>query len=208
MRPEERTISAAGNMKRAGLFALIILAAGAATAAAAGNHSSAPSAARCGGLTWRLKTFSDLRRRLVSTKPQTTTIASIRDRRGPGRPPTRRSTAFQLHTWEVPAQVTSFKLDATGSVRLVLFDDPVYINAVIPSPGCLSARSLHRADITAAWHLFVDKCGRATSNWQSLGAIFFVRGIGFWGPKGPSRGAAPNGAELHPVTGLRIVAGC
>jgi hypothetical protein len=205
---EKRTISAARNMKHVGLFALIILAAGAATAVAAGNHSSAPSAGRCGGLTWRLKTFSDARRGLVNSTPQQTTIASIRERRGPNRPPTRRSTAFQLHTWEVPAQVTSFKLDATGSVRLVLFDEPAYINAVIPSPSCLSARSRNRAAITAAWHLFVDTCGRATSNWQSLGAIFFVRGIGFWGPKSPSRGGAPNGAELHPVTGLRIVAGC
>jgi hypothetical protein len=195
-------------MKRLGLFALMVLAAGAATAAAAGNHASAPSAVRCGGLTWRLKTFSDSRRALVDSTPQQTTIGSIRDRRGPGRPPTRRSTSFQLHTWEVPAQVTLFKLDATGSVRLMLYDHESYINAVIPSPSCLSARSRNRAAITAAWHFFVDKCGRATSTWQSLGAIFFVRGIGFWGPKGSSRGGAPNGAELHPVTGLRIVAGC
>jgi hypothetical protein len=195
-------------MKRLGFFALMVLAAGAATAAAAGNHSSTPSAARCGGLTWRLKTFSDARRGLVDSTAQQTTIGSIRERRGPGRPPTRRSTAFQLHAWEVPAQVTSFKLDATGSVRLVLYDHESYINAVIPSPSCLSARSRNRAEIAAAWQLFVGKCGKATSTWQSLGAIFFVRGIGFWGAKGPSRGGAPNGAELHPVTGLRIVAGC
>jgi hypothetical protein len=120
----------------------------------------------------------------------------------------RRTTPFQLQAWEVPAQVTSFRLDATGSVRLVLYDNATYINAVIPSPSCLSARSRQRADIAAAWHLFVGKCGKATSSWQPLGAIFFVRGIGFWGSKGSSRGSAPNGAELHPVTGLRIVAGC
>ena len=195
-------------MKRFGFFALILLAAGAATAAAASNHSSAPSAAQCGGLTWRLKTFSDLRRTRVNDTAQQTTIAWIHERRGPGRPPQRRSTPFQLQTWEVPAQVTSYRLDATGSVRLVLYDHSAYINAVIPSPTCLSGKSRDRAAISAAWHLFVDKCGKATSNWQSLGAIFFVSGVGFWGPKGVSRGGAPNGAELHPVTGLRIVAGC
>jgi hypothetical protein len=194
-------------MKRTGVFALILLAAGAAAAAAAGTHSDAPSAARCGGLTWRLKTFSDKQRKQVDVKPEVTTIGAIRVRRGPGRSPTRRSTPYQLHTWEVPAQITSFRLDATGSVRLVLYDDNAYLNAVIPSPGCLSARTRERADIVAAWRLFA-KCAKATSSWQSLGAIFFVRGVGFWGPRVVQRGGALNGAELHPVTGLRIVAGC
>ena len=195
-------------MKRCGFFALILLAAGAATAAAEGNHSSAPSAAKCGGLTWRLKTFSDLRRERVNDTPKGTTIAGIHQRHGPGHPPHIRSTPFQLQSWEVPAQVTSYKLDATGSVRLVLYDDGAYINAVIPSPTCLSARSRDRAAITTTWREFMDKCGKATENWQPLGAILFVSGLGFWGPKGVSRGGAPNGAELHPVTGLRIVAGC
>lgn len=195
-------------MKRTGIFALLFLAAGAAAAAAAGTHASAPSAARCGGLTWRLKTFSDPQRLQVDVTPETTTIDSIRERHGPGRPLRRRTTAFQLHMWEVPAQVTRFKLDSTGSVRLELYDHNAYINAVIPSPTCLSAKSRLRKDILAAWRI-IDKCGTATSNWESLGTIFFVRGVGFWGAKSPtSRGSAPNGAELHPVTGLRIVAGC
>jgi hypothetical protein len=194
-------------MKRTGALALIFLAAGAAAAAAAGTRSAAPSAARCGGLTWQLKTFSDRQRMRVDVAKQVTTIGAIRDRKGPGRPPTRRVTSYQLHTWEVPAQITSFRLDDTGSVRLVLYDHNAYLNAVIPSPGCLSARTRQRADIVAAWRLFT-KCAKASTSWQSLGAIFFVRGVGFWGPKVVERGGAPNGAELHPVTGLRVVAGC
>src|SRR3954471_3607923 len=99
-------------MKRAGFFALIFLAAaGTAAATAAGRHSAAPSAARCGGTLWRLKTFSDPQRRRVGLAPQATTIGAIRERQGPGRPPTRRTTAFQLHTWELPAQITSFKAE-------------------------------------------------------------------------------------------------
>jgi hypothetical protein len=195
-------------MKRAAFIALILLAAGAAAATAAGKRSTAPSAAHCGGLTWRLKTLSDARRTKVALSPQLTTIGAIRDRKGPARPPTRRTTDFQLRTWEAPAQITSFRLDDTGSVRLVLFDNGSYMNAVIPSPTCLSPRTRDRANIAAAWHVFVDKCGKATTSWQSLGAIFFVRGVGFWGPRASSRGGAPNGAELHPVTSLRIVAGC
>jgi hypothetical protein len=195
-------------MKRAGIFALLFLAAGAAGAAAAGTHTNAPSSARCGGVTWRLKTFSDPQRKQVHVSPDSTTIGSIRQRRGPGRPPLRRTTAFQFHTWEIPAQVTRVKLDTDGSVRLELYDDNAYINAIIPAPTCLSAKSRLRKDIVAAWHT-IDNCAKPTANWQTFGAIFFVRGVGFWGAKNQtSRGTAPNGAELHPVVGLRIVAGC
>jgi hypothetical protein len=196
-------------MKSAGIFALIFLAAAGTAAATAGQrHSAAPSAARCGGPLWRLKTFSDPQRRRVDLAPQQTTIAAIRERKGPGQPPTRRATPFQLHTWEVPAQITSYKLEATGAIRLVLFDNGAYMNAVIPAPSCLSARTRERAEVIATWLAFVARCGKGTSSWQSLGAIFFVRGVGFWSQKRQLRGAAPNGAELHPVTGLRIVVSC
>jgi hypothetical protein len=196
-------------MKRVGVFALIFLAAaGTAAATAGGRHSAAPSAARCGGPLWLLKTLSDPQRAKVDLVPQQTTVASIRERKGPGKPPTHRTTAFQRQTWEVPAQITSFKLEATGALRLVLFDHGAYMNAVIPAPSCLSARSRDRAEVIAAWQAFVAKCGKGTSTWQSLGAIFFVRGIGFWSQKRQLRGAAPNGAELHPVTGLRVVVSC
>jgi len=195
-------------MKRAGVFALIFLAAGAAAATAAGRHTSAPNASRCGGNLWRLKTLSDQDRSKVALDPQSTTIGAIRDRKGPGRVPTRRITAFQLHVWEVPGQVTSFRLDPTVAIRLQLFDDGAYLDAVIPAPSCLPGTTRDRADIAAAWHAFTSKCGRATSNWQSFGAILAVRGVGFWSGNHPLRGAAPNGAELHPVIGLRVVAGC
>jgi hypothetical protein len=195
-------------MKRVGVFALFFLAAGVAVAAAAGTHASAPSAARCGGLTWRLKTFSDPQRLKVNDAAQTTTIGDIRARRGPGRPLVRRSTPFQLEAWEVPAQITKFKLDPTGSVRLVLYDHESYMNAVIPSPTCLTRKTRDRDEIEAAWRLFVTKCGKPDGSWKSFGGVLFVRGIGFWTTKRPLRGTATNGAELHPVTGLRIVAGC
>jgi hypothetical protein len=195
-------------MKRAGVFALIFLAAGAAAATAAGRHSSAPSASRCGGALWQLKTLSDPARGKVELTPQPTTIGAIRERKGPGRVSRQRTTPFQLHTWEVPAQVTSFRLDPTGSIRLQLYDHEAYLDAVIPSPSCLSAKTRDRGDIVASWRFFISKCGKATGSWQSLGAIFFVRGVGFWSGNHPLRGAAPNGAELHPVVGLRAVSGC
>jgi hypothetical protein len=195
-------------MKRVGVLALIFLAAGAVAATAAGRHSAAPNAARCGGQLWRLKTFSDRDRQKVDLNPQQTTLAAIRQRHGPGRPPTRRTTQFQLHVWEVAAQITSFKLEATGALRLILYDHEAYLNAVIPAPSCLPPETRDRAAIVSAWRDFAERCGKGTTTWQSLGAILSVRGVGFWSQRGPRRGAAPNGAELHPVTGFRVVAGC
>jgi hypothetical protein len=195
-------------MKRLGTFALIFLAAGAAAAAAAGTHLSAPSAARCGGSTWRLKTFSDPQRRQVDVGTQLTKLHDILARHGPGRELIGRATPFQRQVWGVYAQITKYKLDSTGSVRLVLYDDNYYMNAVIPSPDCLSSKTRNRADIAAAWRLFTTKCGSPSATWQSFGGILFVRGIGFWTKKQPLRGTAPNGAELNPVTGLQVVAGC
>lgn len=195
-------------MKRAGIFALIFLAAGAAAAAAAGTHLSAPTAARCGGSTWKLKTFSDIQRRQVDVKAESTTLGEILGRRGPGRAVDRRRTPFQLHVWGVYAQITKYRLDPNGSVRLVLYDDNSYMNAVIPSPTCLSRRTRDRAAIEAAWRFFVTKCGRPDADWQSFGGILLIRGIGYWSNRQKLRGTAPNGAELHPVTGLQVIVGC
>jgi hypothetical protein len=155
-----------------------------------------------------LKTFSDSQRRQVDLRAASTTLHDILARRGPGRTLVRRRTPFQRQVWGVYAQITKYKMDSTGSVRLVLYDDNAYMNAVIPSPTCLSSKTRDRADIVAAWRLFVTKCGRPGPNWQPFGGVLYVRGIGFWTRKQQERGTAPNGAELHPVTGLQVVVGC
>jgi hypothetical protein len=199
-------------MKRLGVFALLLLAAGAASAVAAGKHSAAPSAARCGGETWRLKTFSDVQRKAVALVPKSTTIGDILQRPYPRPVPRKRRTPFQRQNWEVVAQVTSFRLEDAG-LRLILFDQRAatggaYVNAVIPAPSCLSKHSRARTAMNSAWNTFVTKCTRPTREWQSLGAVVYVSGVGLWTERRGERGAAPNGAELYPVTSLRIVVGC
>ncbi len=194
-------------MKRAGLIALLLAAATSAAAAVASRDAATPSPARCGGTLWRLKTFSDPSRGSVRLTPMTTTIAAIAAQPFPRPVPTRRRTPFQKQTWEVVAQVTQYRLH-DGGVQLVLFDAGSYLNAVIPLPSCLSSGTRARADIAATWKTFTARCGRATLDWQPLGAIVYARGIGFWSPRGTAQGSARNGAELHPVTGFRIVAGC
>jgi len=193
-------------VKRVGPIALLFLATAAAAATAAGHESASPSADRCGGQLWRMKTLSDPGRRSVRLGPVATTIRAIGERPYPRPIPRSRRTPFQRQTWEVVAQVTRFRLE-TGGLRLESFDAGSYLHAVIPSPSCLSPATRARSEIALAWKL-ITTCARPTRDWQSLGAIAYVRGVGFWSQRGTRRGAARNGAELHPVTGLRIVVGC
>jgi hypothetical protein len=195
-------------MKLAAPTALVLLAATAFAAAAAGRDAGGPTAARCGGELWRLKTLSDPGRKAVQLEPKSTTIAAINERPFPHPLPKTRRTAFQRHTWQVVAQITKYRAE-TGGIRLELYDNQSYLNAVIPTPDCLSNVTRAREDIVSAFKLFSAECGHPTArDWQSLGAIVYVRGVGFWSQRRSLRGAARNGAELHPVTGLRIVAGC
>jgi hypothetical protein len=195
-------------MNRVAPIALVLLAATAFAAAAAGRDSSGPTASRCGGELWRLKTLSDSARQAVVLNPTGTTIAAIGERPFPRPLPRLRQTAFQKHAWQVVAQITKYRVESDG-VRLELYDHESYLNAVIPTPDCLSNATRARNDMAVAFKLFTGRCGHpATSDWQSLGAIVYVRGVGFWSQRRSLRGAARNGAELHPVTGLRIVAGC
>ena len=194
-------------MKQAGLIAALLIAATTAVATAYGHTAARPTSALCGGSLWQLKTLSDPGRASVRLASTSTTIGAIGERPYPRPVPTKRRTAFQRQTWEVVAQLTAYRLEA-GGVRLVLFDADSYMNAVIPLPGCLSARTRARDQIGAAWTQFSVDCARPKTEWQSLGAIIYIRGVGFWSQRRGLRGAAPNGAELHPVTGFRIVAGC
>jgi hypothetical protein len=196
------------TMKRAALIALLLFSVAAiAATAATGRATSESQASRCGGILWRLKTLSDPRRMAVRLAPKLTKIASIHERPYPRPIPRKRRTPFQLQTWEVVAQVTAFRQE-DGQLRLILYDANAYLQAVIPTPTCLDSKTRARKEIASTWKRFVTDCGAPTREWQPSGAIVYIEGVGFWGARGVRRGSAPNGAELHPVTGFRIVAGC
>jgi hypothetical protein len=194
-------------MRRIGLIALF-LAVAAMAAAVAPTAALRPSAQACGGILWRLKTFSDLQRARVQTAPRITTIAELGRRAFPSPLPRARRTKFQRQTYEVIASITEYRLDG-NELRLVLYDNNTYMNAVVPAPGCLSRTTRKRDAIEAVWSAFFGSCGRPLRSWQPQGVVAYVSGVGFWSSRFKQRRhAAPNGAELHPVTGLRVVAGC
>jgi hypothetical protein len=194
-------------MKRAALIAMLLFALAAiAATTATGRPAADPRAEQCGGILWRLKTLSDPARMAVQLDPKPTTIEAIRARPYPRPIPRKRRTPFQKQTWKVIGQVTAFKLD--GGLRLILYDANAYVQAVIPTPNCLGKSTRARKEIAAAWKSFVSDCGEPTRDWQPSGAIVSLKGVGFWSQRRERRGAAPNGAELHPVTGFRVIAGC
>jgi hypothetical protein len=194
-------------VKSAGLIGVVVLAASIGAVAAFARAQRVPTPTHCGGELWRLKTFSDPGRKSVALAPKTTTIGAIVAKPYPRPVPKKRRTAFQRQNWEVIGQVTAFRLEDAG-LRLILYDDPAYVNAVIPVPSCLSRVSRARTAINDAWNTFVTRCTKPTRDWQPLGAVVAVRGVGLWSERHGERGAAPNGAELYPVTGFRVVAGC
>jgi hypothetical protein len=201
------TLLAAKLMKRIGILVLVVALAGLA-ATVASQAAFRPGAKACGGVLWRMKTFSDRQRNLVRVNPRGTTIEDLSTRPYPTPLPRTRSTKLQRQTYTVVAQITEYRMDG-NELRLVLFDHGAYMNAVIPAPGCLTRATRERAQIVDAWQTFVSRCGRPMAAWQPQGAVVYVTGVGFWSSRfKPRRGAARNGAELHPVTGFRSVAGC
>ena len=163
---------------------------------------------QCQGTTERLKTLSDPERNRVRLRPRQTTIGALDKPAAPHPTPRRRRTAYQRQAWKVVAQITQFRLLPDGSIELVLYDANSYVRAGMPSPKCLSSSARARRAVLAARARFVARCGDPKPAMQDLGAVVNVSGVGFWSSRHLRSQAAPNGAELQPVTSLRLIVGC
>ena len=140
--------------------------------------------------------------------PRQTTIGALNKPAAPHPTPRRRRTAYQRQAWKVVAQITQFRLMPDGSIELILFDAGSYVRAGLPSPKCLTRSSRARRAILATRARFVARCGDPKPGWQDLGAVGYITGVGFWSSRHLTSQAAPNGAELQPVTSLRLIVGC
>jgi hypothetical protein len=171
------------------------------------GHASAMQSA-CGVELWSLKTLSDPQRNLVNLHPRSTSVRTINALPRPYPTPRTRNTVYERRAWRIKAQIVEFKLEGDSDIHLILFWGGRYMIAEMPSAACLPKRTRDRRAIVAARVGFVRRCGFPTSDWQSLGAVAYVSGVGFWDVPHGQTGRARNYAELHPVTALRIVAGC
>jgi hypothetical protein len=177
-----------------------VVLAGAALALTASTATAERTTVPCEPDGLGLKTLSDPQRNLVRLRPKATTIAAINGLARPRATPTTRATGFQRHVWRVRAQIVEYRLEADGEIDLALYDGKQsYLTATMPHPRCLSARTRAREAIVRARALLEGLCGPARPGWRDLGAVAVLDGVGYWGPQH---------AELRPVTGLRLVAGC
>jgi hypothetical protein len=167
-----------------------------------------PARAACGVELWSLKTLSDPQRRTVNLHPRNTSVAAINALPMPQPTPRTRNTAYERRTWRVKAQIVSFKLEDDSDIHLILYWAGRYMIAELPLAACLPSTTRDRRAIAAARATFVRRCGFPSSERQPLGAVALVSGVGFWDVPHGQTGAARNYAELHPVTGIRLIAGC
>src|SRR3954451_4710535 len=164
----------------------------------------------CGGTLWRLMTLSDPDRNTVALARRPTTIAEIAKASRPRVIGPRRTTAFQRQVWGLRAVVDRYRIASNGEIVLILYsiDTAQFMNAYLPARQCLGPRARNRAGMLAARRELVSKCPRVMAAWQLVGITVEVGGVGFWKPSTSTRGALPNGAELRPVTNLKVVTGC
>ena len=191
---------------------LVALAAGSG-ALAASAHVAARTRAPgdwCGGPLWRLETLSDPERQRVKLDRSPTSISDIAALKSPLLAGLKRSSNFQLNSWRVNVVIDRYRIASDGEIVLVLYDIPSgkYMNAYLPNPQCLPRTARDRSGIIAARKELTDHCPHATAQWQLLGTSVDISGVGFFNPVRITRGALPNGAELRPLTNLKIVSGC
>jgi len=164
----------------------------------------------CGGTLWHLMTLSDPMRQTVDLHGEPTSIADIAKLDSPTRTPQTRSTQFQRHVWRMRTVIDRYRIASNGEIVLILFsiDSAQYMNAYLPNPHCLGPNARDRTGMIAARNELTARCAKVTPAWQLVGLTIDIGGVGFWNPNHTTRGALSNGAELRPVTNLKIVTGC
>jgi len=164
----------------------------------------------CGGSLWRLMTLSDPQRKSVVLNAASASISDIAKLEAPSRAPAARTTPFQRHVWRMRTVVDRYRIASNGEIVLILFsiDSAQYMDAYLPNPRCLGPRARDRTGLIAARRQLTEHCPAATPAWTLLGITVDLAGVGFWNPSRATRGALANGAELRPITNLKIVNGC
>lgn len=150
-----------------------------------------------------VKEGSDADRYRVSTTAINTSISYLRGKAKPtSYPRTRRISGPELHTFQLHAYLTQYKIESDGDIHLVLKDSAGRsMIAEIPLGTCVPLASRWKSSIATARARFANAL-HATTSWHYVHKPITVRGIGLFDPPHGQTGAAKNGIELHPVIGL------
>lgn len=192
---------------------VLVLVAGACLAAAASARSTSHAVKPgtwCGGSLWRLMTLSDPQRHTVDLHGHSATIKQLAKLKMPTPAPSTRKTWFQRHVFRMRTVIDRYRIASNGEIVLILYsiDSAQYMNAYLPNPHCLGPNALDRTGMISARKQLTDHCPTVKPSWELLGITVEIGGVGFWNPTSTTRGALPTGAELRPVTNLKIIDGC
>jgi hypothetical protein len=169
-----------------------------------GGELDPGDATGCGGRS--KKTLTDAGARSVNPAPIANSVAALRvldpSASGPGRP----RTAPELTTYKVTARLVYAKLEADHDIHLVI-EDPRTLGTMIvefPDPGCpVVVDTPHAAEISAARKAVLQAIG--TTYAPRLFGVAEITGVGFFDLVHGQHGVAPNGIELHPALGFRVL---
>lgn len=160
------------------------------------------AASGCGVERWSIKTGTDAAAGSIRlTNPQPVTVATLRSYAKPSSYPDSRIGAVEKTLYRVTATLTKYKTESDGDLHLVLADAAGRtLIAEIPDPACLGA-SPWRAGVTSARKVFLARYA-PTGSLKTTSKQVVVTGVGFFDRLHGQTGVAPNGIELHAVTGI------
>lgn len=172
-----------------------------------------PYGSACGVFRWRVKTLADPAAAHLPSTAVTTTIAALAQLRAPGDPSFFRSRRPPLETtlYHLRARLQGYVLEEDGDYHLLLLDPHTgqHMIGEIPAPYCApTAQAAAFANARAT----VERIGHHVARFRRIWWLDYrgatpplvdVWGYGFWDDEHGQRGAASNGAELHPVLRLR-----
>lgn len=195
------------RLQRLGPFALItlVLALTVGLAVPASSHTNGRALLSCGVERWPVKTLTDRDARFVRLRARATTIAALR-MLAPHPRATQRLRA-ERQAYRVEAILISFKLEDDEDIHLVVADPGERHATLIvefPHRDCtIGAKRSHRYLMQRARAALVKACGEPPRRYRALDGRARISGVLFFDRIHGQRGVAPNGVELHPVTGFR-----
>jgi hypothetical protein len=166
------------------------------------SQSIAQGTTLCGRERWPVKVAVDRDAGEIDTTIVPTTIARLTQIPRPT-PPfayNRRIGPYERTTYRVVAFLREVISESDSDLHLVLADTGgpmVTLVAEIPDSVC-AIGSVYLAAYANA---------RRSLSTAAIGSLLEVDGIGFFDYHHGQRGMAPNAFELHPVVGLRVIAG-
>jgi hypothetical protein len=160
--------------------------------------------AACPAVRSPVKTATDTQASQVRLNPVFASIESLRALPAPRPlPQDTRVSPAETTIYVVTATLIAYRLTAESEVELILADDlGRSVIASLPAPACATGSPFLSA-ITTAREAFERKY-QATGIFQDVRQPVEVQGIGFFDFLQGTRGQAPNGIALHPVTSINF----